>query len=107
MFFKPKKIDKGMNHSNSMIKSENKTMPRMFEWFKKDKDNRDKRDDSKNIFSGIFNKTLFKKKSDSQHVCSPSILSLKKFETTDIKSLTLFNPENCMGKARRHQIYCQ
>lgn len=88
MFFKPKKIDKGMNHSNSMIKSENKIMPRMFEWFKKDKDNRDKRDDSKNIFSGIFNKTLFKKNSDSQHVCSPSILSLKKFETTDIKSLT-------------------
>ena len=89
MFFKTKKIDKGINHhSNSMIKSENKIMPRMFEWFKKDKDNCDKCDDSKNIFSGIFNKTLFKKNSDSQHVCSPSVLSLKKFETTDIKSLT-------------------
>lgn len=71
-----------------MIKSENNIMPRMFEWFKKDKDNHDKRDDYKNIFSGIFNKKLLKKKSDSQPVCTPPVLSLKNFETTNIKTLT-------------------
>ena len=47
MIFKNEK-DKGVNNSNSMIKTENKIMPRVFGLFKKkDKDHRDKCHDSK------------------------------------------------------------
>lgn len=96
MFFKNKK-DKEVNNSNSnsMIKSENKIMPKMFEWLKKsDKYKDDSKNEpqhlhvvpeTKNIFPSNFYKYLFKK-NPTYTIYTQKGLPLQ-FETTNLKIL--------------------
>lgn len=95
MIFKNEK-DKGVNNSNSMIKTENKIMPRVFGLFKKkDKDHRDKCHDSKSKLelqshsttTGIVNSTKSIQKTTIDKTIETALFETKKNEKNEPKNI--------------------